>query len=107
MWDKGSQRGVYRYLATLEPSAQRSSASSRVRKASRARSNPLRTISVRKATWLLFRKPDELKAEERENLRLIRPADPRVETAYQLVETFLRDGYVSGQENTSTLGSKR
>jgi transposase len=47
-------------------------------------------MSVQQVTWLFFRKHDELKEEELENLRLIRQASPRIETAYHLVEQFLQ-----------------
>jgi hypothetical protein len=53
-------------------------------------SNPLRTISVRQATWLFFRKPDELKEDELERLRLLRQASPQIEMAYHLVAQFLQ-----------------
>lgn len=90
----GSQRALYRYLATLEPSAfmfrRRSTASAKGQDASLIPPHPLRTMSVQQATWLFFRKPDELKDEERENLRVIRQASPKVETAYHLVEEFLQ-----------------
>jgi transposase len=52
--------------------------------------NPLLALSVQQATWLFFRKADELKPEERERLRQLRQASPQLETAYQLVEQFLR-----------------
>jgi transposase len=89
---KGSQRALYRYLATLEPSAfplRGHTVSSKNQNASPTPPHPLRTISVHQATWLFFRKPDELKEEERENLRLIRQASPSIEQAYHLVEQFL------------------
>jgi transposase len=47
-------------------------------------------MSVKQATWLFFRKPDELKEEELERLRLLRQASPHLETAYHLVEQFLQ-----------------
>ncbi|HEX6482753.1 MAG TPA: ISL3 family transposase [Ktedonobacteraceae bacterium] len=88
---KGSQRALYRYLATLEPAgnsaAKRSSWSAS--KSSDTLPNPLLTLSVQQATWLFFRKADELKPEERERLRQLRQASPQIETAYQLVEQFL------------------
>lgn len=89
---KGSQRALYRYLATLEPSAfpPRRRTVSQSQNASLTPPNPLRTMSVQQATWLFFRKHDELKEEELENLRLIRQASPRIETAYHLVEQFLQ-----------------
>lgn len=89
----GSQRAVYRYLATLEPSAfplRRRAGSSKSPSASLTPPNLLRTMSVQQATWLFFRKPDELKEEERENLRVIRQASSSIEIAYHLVEQFLQ-----------------
>jgi transposase len=47
-------------------------------------------MSVQQATWLFFRKPDELKEEELEHLRLLRQASPHIETTYQLVKQFLQ-----------------
>src|SRR2546421_6155791 len=51
--------------------------------------NPLLTLSAPQATWLFFRKLEDLKEEERENLRQLRQMSPHLETAYQLVEMFL------------------
>src|SRR6266702_344305 len=90
---KGSGRAVYRYLATLEPSAfplRRSAVSPGSQNTSLTPPNPLRTMSVRQATWLFFRKPDELKEEELERLRLLRQASPHIETTYHLVKQFLQ-----------------
>jgi transposase len=91
---RGSQRGVYRYVATLEPSSlpsvKRGSAPSRGQKVSPTQPNPLLTLSVKQVTWLFFRKPNDLKEGEQENLRLMRQATPRAETAYQLVKQFLQ-----------------
>jgi transposase len=52
--------------------------------------HPLFTLSVHQAIWLFFRKADESKPQERERLQQLRPASPEIETAYQLVEQFLR-----------------
>jgi len=46
-------------------------------------------LSVQQATWLFFRKPEDLKKEELERLQQVRQANPHLETTYQLVETFL------------------
>lgn len=51
--------------------------------------NPLLALSAQQATWLSFRKPEDLKTEEQETLQQLRQASPHLETAYQLVETFL------------------
>jgi transposase len=89
---RGSQRALYRYLATLEPSANSAAkrGSSSAMKQAAIPPNPLLTLSVQQATWLFFRKGDELKPEERERLRELRQASPQLETAYQLVEQFLQ-----------------
>jgi transposase len=92
---KGSGRAMYRYLQTLEPSG----ISSRKRGSAPARkptvslpSNPLLALSASQATWLFFRKDEDLKPEEQENLRQLRQASPDLETAYQLVKEFLGSG---------------
>jgi len=89
---KGSGRALYRYLETLEPagfsSRKRGSASATRQTVSRE-PNPLLILSAQRATWLFFRRPEDLKKEEPETLRQLRQASPQVEAAYQLVETFL------------------
>jgi transposase len=90
---KGSGRAIYRYLATLEPAAFpriRSAVSAKNQKTSLTPPNPLRTLSVQQATWLFFRRPEDLKKEEQETLRQLRQANLHVEATYQLVETFLQ-----------------
>jgi len=52
--------------------------------------NPLVTLSAQRATWLFFRRPEDLKQEERETLQQLRQASPHLEAAYRLVETFLQ-----------------
>ena len=88
---KGSQKALYRCLATLElfvsSPSRRSSASASEETDSPP--NPLLALSAPQATWLFFRKEEDLKAEEQESLRQLRQASPHLETAYQLVEAFL------------------
>jgi transposase len=88
---KGSQKGIYHCLATLKlvvsSPSRRSSASARSQAESQL--NPLLVLSASQATWLFFRKEEDLKAEEQENLRQLRQASPDLETAYQLVKEFL------------------
>jgi transposase len=88
---KGSQKAIYRCLATLElfvsSPSRRSSASASEETDSPP--NPLLALSAPQATWLFFRKEEDLKAEEQESLRQLRQASPHLETAYQLVEAFL------------------
>ncbi len=89
---KGSQRALYRYLATLEPSgfsSRKRSAASAPRQKVSIQPNPLLTLSAQQATWLFFRRSEDLKEEEQENLRQLRQASPPLEATYQLVEAFL------------------
>ena len=88
---KGSQKAIYRCLATLElfvsSPSRRSSASASSE--TESQHNPLLALSAPQATWLFFRKEEDLKAEEQETLRQLRQASPDLETAYQLVKEFL------------------
>ena len=87
---KGSGRAMYRYLETLEPTASsRQGYASVTRQTASMQPNPLLTLSAQQATWLFFRKPEDLKEEELENLRQLRQASPEIEAVYQLVEAFL------------------
>ena len=90
---KGSQRAVYRYLEALEPSGRTSrkhrSASVTGEMSPPMQHNPLLTLSAQQATWLFFRRPEDLEDEELETLRQLRQASPEIETTYQLVEAFL------------------
>jgi transposase len=83
---KGSQPVVYRYLETLKALP---SVSSKHKRAS-IQSNPFLTLSASQATWLFFRKHEDLEPEEQENLRQLRQASPHLEAAYQLVNEFLQ-----------------
>jgi transposase len=87
---KGSAHGIYRYLETLKastlaPSKQKSAA----KLASSIQPNALLTLSASQATWLFFRKQEDLQPEEQETLRQLRQASPQLEVAYQLVDEFL------------------
>ena len=85
---KGSPRAIYRYWETLEAlsfSARRSGSPEAPKPL-----NPLVTLSAQQATWLFFRRPEDLKKEERETLWQLRQASPHLEAAYHLVETFLQ-----------------
>jgi transposase len=87
---KGSPHGIYRYLETLKASKlapfQRKSAA---KLASSIQPNALLTLSASQATWLFFRKEEDLKPEEQENLRQLRQASLQLEVTYQLVDEFL------------------
>jgi transposase len=84
---KGSGRALYRYLETLELTG--STARKRGSASATSLPNPLLALSAQQATWLFFRRSEDLKAEEQETLRQLRQASPHLETAYQLVEAFL------------------
>jgi len=47
------------------------------------------TLSAAQATWLFFRKQEDLKPQEQETLRQLRQASPHLEVTYQLVDEFL------------------
>src|SRR5258708_28112944 len=87
---KGSQHGVYRYLETLKASIPAPSKHKNASKlASSIQPNPLLTLSASQATWLFFRKREDLKPEAQENLPHLRQARLDLEVTYQLVEEFL------------------
>jgi len=87
---KGSQHGVYRYLETLKASIPAPSKHKKTSKlASSIQPHALLTLSASQATWLFFRKLEDLKPEEQEHLRQLRQASLDLEVTYQLVEEFL------------------
>jgi len=90
---EGSQRAIYRYLETLEPSGfsprRHGFVSAPQQTASEGEPNPLLTLSAQQATWLFFCRPEDLKEKELQRLQLLRQASPHLETVYQLVEKFL------------------
>jgi len=87
---KGSPHGIYRYLETLKASTLAPSKHKSASKlASSIQPNALLTLSASQATWLFFRKEEDLKPEEQEHLRQLRQASPYLEVTYQLVEDFL------------------
>src|SRR2546421_8506325 len=77
---------MYRYLQTLEPTG--FSPGKRGSVSATSLPNPLLALSAQQATWLFFRKQDDLKAEEQETLRQLRQASPDRKTAYQPVKAF-------------------
>ena len=91
---KGSGRALYRYLETLElsgwPARKRGAASVSRQTVSSMKPHPLQTHSAQQATWLFFRRPEDLKQEEQKTLQQLRQASPHLEAAYQLVATFLQ-----------------
>src|SRR5258706_12601861 len=103
----GPKKAIYRCLATLELFVSSPSRRSSAKACSETESqlNPLLALSAPQATWLFFRKEEDLKAEERENLRQLRQASPDLETAYQLVKEFLQMVHeLSGERLEEWLG---
>jgi len=88
---KGSQKAIYRCLANLElfVSSPSRRSGARDRSETKYQLNPLLALSASQATWLFFRREEDLKADEQENLQQLRQASPDLETAYQLVKEFL------------------
>lgn len=88
---KGSQKAIYHCLASLELFVSSPSRRSGRAKSSGAKSlsNPLLALSAPQATWLFFRREEDLKAEQQEALRQLREASTDLQTAYQLVKEFL------------------
>ena len=84
---KGSGRALYRYLETLDPTSM--PVRSRSSLSTEHQPNPLLALSAQQATWLFFRRSEDLKAEEQETLQQLRQANKHLETAYQLVKAFL------------------
>ncbi|MBV9689077.1 MAG: ISL3 family transposase [Ktedonobacteraceae bacterium] len=87
----GSQRGIYRYLETLEASADLSvppRSAAPPAEAGTPSNLPL-TLSPQQATWLFFRRKADLKQEELTQLRVLLQASDRAQTTYHLVEQFL------------------
>jgi transposase len=87
----GSRRGVYRYLATLDPAAPPAGGGAAPGPGLAAAPPPAgSTLSPQQAVWLCFRRPADLEDDEREALARLRQASPPAETAYLLVGAFLR-----------------
>ncbi len=82
---------MYRYLETDMPtgSSPRTSASV-AKQAVSIQPNPLLTLSASQATWLFFRKHEDLESEEQATLQQLRQASPHLEATYQLVDAFLQ-----------------
>ncbi len=104
---KGSPHGIYRYLQTLKAAKLAPSKHKRASKpASSIQPNTLLTLSASQATWLFFRKEEDLKPEEQETLRQLRQASQELEVTYQLVDDGSRTWYGSARANSLTPGSK-
>jgi transposase len=86
---RGSQKALYRYLARLRPVgfASRRRPSGKQEPSS---AGPLERLSSGRSTWLFLGKSADLSAEEREELIQVRQERPEIETAYQLVQTFMQ-----------------
>jgi hypothetical protein len=89
----GSCRAVYRYLNRWR-SPQTDQKEPVVRKHRPPKTapppGPFDECQTKQAVWLYIRSPDELNAKEQEQLAFIRQVHPSLETAYQLVQTFVK-----------------
>lgn len=85
----GSQKALYRYLARLRPVGmagwKRASG-----KEEPSEAHSLERLSSGRSTRLFLGKPADLSAEEQEELTQIRQESREIETAYQLVQTFMQ-----------------
>jgi transposase len=51
---------------------------------------PFDECQAKQAVWLYIRSPDELNTKEQEQVAFIRQVHPTLETAYQLVQAFVK-----------------
>ena len=89
----GSCRAVHRYLSRWRPSQtdQKEPGVSKHRPRKTAPPpGPFDECQAKQAVWLYIRSPDKLDAKEQEQVAFIRQVHPSLETAYQLVQTFVK-----------------
>ena len=79
---KGSYESVRGTLLRLLPEERKTQASSS--------SKTPALVTSRQATFLLLRRPEELRAQEQETLVTLRQIHPEVDLAYDLVQQFAR-----------------
>lgn len=89
----GSVRAVYRYLNRWRSS--RIDHEEAVLRKHRPRKTapppgPFDQCQAKQAVWLYMRSPDELNTQEQEQAAFIRQVHPSLETAYQLVQAFVK-----------------
>ncbi len=89
----GSCRAVYRYLNRWRP-PQTNQKEPTVRKHRPRKTapppGPFDECQAKQAVWLYMRSPDELNTQEQEQAAFIRQVHPSLETAYQLVQAFVK-----------------
>jgi transposase len=89
----GSSRAVYRYLNRWRP-PRMESGEPIVRKHRPRKTapppGPFDECHAKQAVWLYLRSPDELNKKEREQVAFIRQVHPSLDTAYQLVQAFVK-----------------
>lgn len=89
----GSLRAVYRYLNRWR--SPRTDQKEPVVRKHRPRKTapppgPFDECQAKQAVWLYIRSPDELNTKEQEQVVFLRQVHPTLETAYQLVQTFVK-----------------
>lgn len=89
----GSVRAVYRYLNRWRSSrADRGEPVVRKHRPGKTAppAGPFDECQAKQAVWLYIRSPDELNTKEQEQVAFIRQVHPTLETAYQLVQAFVK-----------------
>lgn len=89
----GSIRALYRYLDRWRPPrCEEDQPAPRKRRPRKTAPppGPFDECQAKQAVWLYIRSPDELKSEEQEQVAFIRQVHPSLETAYQLVQAFVK-----------------
>lgn len=97
----GSIRALYRYLNRwCPPRIEEDQPTPRKRRPRKTapRPGPFDECQAKQAVWLYIRSPDELKPKEQEQVAFIWQVHPSLETAYQLVQAFVK----MAREHTGT-----
>lgn len=88
----GSERAVHRYLGRWRsPRTDKDAPSPRKHRPRKTAPppGPFDECQAKQAVWLYMRTPEKLKATEKEQLAFLKRVHPSLETAYELVQTFL------------------
>ncbi len=83
-----SQKGYRGSYATLYAYVNRKVGGHPVRKRTAHVPSMQASVSLRKAAWLFVRRPEDLTAQERETVIMVRQLHPQVELAYDFVQQF-------------------
>jgi len=88
----GSERAVHRYLGRWRSPRTEENAPGTKKHRPRKTApppGPFDECQAKQAVWLYMRTPEKLKATEKEHLAFLKGVHPSLETAYELVQTFL------------------